>query len=166
MKKFLVLILLFPLTALAHGGVSKDVGNATVYLNQSPISPFVGEKVVMAFSLKDKNSQPLKNLTVKLTLIDTYLGDQSKDKVILTQNVVTEVNGDFEFDYTFPKENYFDVEMDFADPITHEDLNTGFLVQPRDVSRYKILIAVVGVGCLAIGYWIGSKFASYVKIKS
>jgi hypothetical protein len=114
----------------------------------------------MNFSLKDNKNQPLKNLSVRLVLIDTYFGDQTKDKIILTKEIITDVNGDFEFDYTFPKQNYFDVELNFADPVTHEDLNTGYLVQPRSLVKDKILDGLILVGSLTIGYWLGSRYTS------
>ncbi len=128
---FLSLLLVSWSPALAHGGVSKNIGHAVVYLNQEPLSPLVGERVKFSFALQDTKGAALVNLPVQLTLTDTYYGDESKDKVILTQPVISDVNGDFEFAYTFTKQNYFDLDLDFADPITKATLNTGFLVQPR-----------------------------------
>jgi len=134
MRKIFIAAAIFltsAMVALAHGGSSKNVGNAIVFLNQSPISPFVGEPVKMSFALTDNNYRALANLPVTLSLIDTYYGDATKDKTILRQSLTTDANGDFEFDYTFPKENYFDVEISFGDPKNGQNDLTGFLVQPR-----------------------------------
>jgi len=150
MKKLLLpislfpLFLLFPFTALAHGGVSKNLGNTVVYLNQSPVSPLVGENVDMNFIIRDLNNQSLANLPVSIRMVDTFYGDASKDKEILTQQLTTDPNGSLDFNYTFKKENYFDVELTYQDPVTHAPESTGFLVQPRAaVSYYWLAIAAL-----------------------
>jgi hypothetical protein len=129
---FLILMMAFPLLAQAHGGVSKVVGNAVVTLNQSPLSPLVGEHVMFNFKLTDLAGQALPNVSVKLTLIDTYFGDASQDKVILQEEFKTDANGIFDFGQAFDKENYFDIDLSFNDPVSSEDEQTGFLIQPRD----------------------------------
>jgi len=132
-----------------------------VYLTQNPFSPLVGENVVMSFIIRNEKNEPLKKLDVQLVLIDTFYNDATKDKEILTKDLVTDENGVVEFNYKFDKENYFDVELTFADPVTHESLNTGFLVQPRTVSvpdnNWKYILVIIG--SLAVGYWIKSKRA-------
>lgn len=151
---------LLPSIAIAHGGVQKSAGNVTIYITQSPISPFVGEQVQFTFVLgKIDSLDRLRQWPVTLTLIDTFYGDESKDKVILTEQKATDANGAFQFTYTFPKENYFDVDLKFKDPITGKEENTGFLVQPRLATNthtdyYKlagiaIVSAIVGAGIYA-----------------
>jgi hypothetical protein len=140
MKKSLLifsfLLFLLPFFCQAHGGVSKNINNAIVFLNQSPLSPLVNEKTQLTFALTDKNFQALANLPVVLTLTDTYYGDASKDKIILVQDKKTDQNGDFTFNYTFTKENYFDAELTFIDPISGQTDTTGFLVESRQPGKF------------------------------
>lgn len=146
------LFLFFPFFSLAHGGVSKNVGSVVVYLNQTPISPLVGENVDMNFVIRDASNTPVSNLPVTLKLIDTFYGDQTRDKEILRQTITTDPNGSLDFTYTFKKQNYFDVELDFLDPQTHTPQNTGFLVQPRSAISYYWLVAaaIAGLGAGAL----------------
>jgi len=128
---FLILLLSIPSFTFAHGGVEKLIGTTIVFLNQTPLSPLVGEKVHLPFVFTDeKTHTPLKNLPVKVTVTDTFPGDESKDVVIYKTTMTTDVNGLLDFSYTFQKENYFDIDLDFKDAagISQE---TGFLVQAR-----------------------------------
>lgn len=130
--------LVFPSVVFAHGGFQKSSGSTVVYITQSPISPLIGERVMFYFALRDEgvkiqgsmNDQNLTNWPVILTLIDTYYGDESKDKIILKKQFQTDVNGNFTFEYTFPKENYFDIDLQYKDK-SGKLQRTGFLVQPR-----------------------------------
>ena len=116
----------------AHGGVEKNAGGTTIVLQQTPLSPLVGEKVQMAFEFVTlKDLTPIPNLPVHLKLSDTYRGDESKDVVIAEADLKTDNNGAIEYDYTFNKENYFDVELNFTDSVTNQSQETGFLIQPR-----------------------------------
>ena len=130
---FLFILALSPLYLSAHGGVEKSVGNVTVFLSQDPISPLAGEEVKMTFIFANKQNalERYSGLEVNLTLIDTFFGNASLDKVILERTLVTNSNGAIEFSYTFNKENFFDVDMVFTDPSTGLEENVGFLVQPR-----------------------------------
>lgn len=127
--------LAFPVYAFAHGGVQKQAGNTTVYISQNPISPLVGEQVHITFVLKQGLNAPLRNMPVILTLIDTYYGDESRDKIILKKSETTDANGAFEFQYIFSKQNYFDVDVSFVDPTTKTRVSTGYLIQPREFGR-------------------------------
>lgn len=158
-KLLLTVIFVLPITAFAHGGVEKQSGNTTVYLTQSPLSPIVGETVqfTLVFN-KGENIERLKNYPVTLSLIDTFYGDESKDKIILTQEQQTDVNGAISFEYTFNKENYFDVDLKFKDPVTGENQDTGFLIQPRiainsGVNYWQLLVAgIMGLILGAVAY--------------
>lgn len=134
MKKFLILIAVFgsfaASSALAHGGVAKNIGNFVVYLNQNPLSPKVDEPIKFSFQIVDAAGDPLVNQPVRVNIVDTFFGDATQDKIIEIKNFSTDVNGAFEFDYSFGQENYFDLDLDFKDPATGEELSTGFLVQP------------------------------------
>jgi hypothetical protein len=101
---------------LAHAGVMKAAGDTDVVLYQMPISPLVGEAVEMTFVFTehDKNDQR-RNFPVTLKLIDTFRGDESKDTVLETKSLMTDVNGAITFTYVFPKENFFDIELSYAD---------------------------------------------------
>lgn len=134
---FAVIAFGMPIAMFAHGMVEKSAGNVTFFLNQSPISPLVGEKVHMTFVVADRRnvSDALRSFKVKLALIDTFYGDESKDKTIFTEDKITDANGAFDFEYTFDKENYFDVELSFVDPVGGEKEVTGFLVEPRDARK-------------------------------
>jgi hypothetical protein len=123
-------------------GIEKSAGDVTVYVFQGPISPLVGEKVKLTFALRDKSvkikeslsEQNLKNHPVTLSVIDTFFGDESKDKKIYKKEFRTDANGNFSFEYTFDKENYFDIDLDFKDNkgVTQE---VGFLIQPREAGQ-------------------------------
>ncbi len=165
------LLLLLPEQASAHAGFEKRVGNTIVYVKHSPISPLVGEKVTIYLSFRDEsiktnslNDQNLKNLPVLLSVIDTYYGDESKDTVIYQKQFVTDANGGFTFEYTFMKENFFDIELQFVDT-QNKKQRVGFLVQPRKTRLitltkestnplYLIVAFVMGGGT----YYIVQKF--------
>lgn len=142
MKKilfFVFLFLTFPTVAFAHGEFEKNAGNVIVYINQIPIAPLIGEKVRFSFSFRDKNVkvdrdlsvQNLVNVPIRLNVIDTFYGDESRDKTIYQKKFITDANGNFDFEYTFNKENYFDIELSFLDH-DGKPQSTGFLVQPRE----------------------------------
>jgi len=156
-----ILLLLIPKQqASAHAGFEKRVGDTVIYIKHSPISPFVGEKVTFYLSFRDDsiktnslNDQDLKNFPVLLSVIDTYYGDESKDEVIYKKQMVTDANGGFEFEYTFDKENYFDIELEFLDRNKNKQ-SVGFLIQPRStnnivykpISDNKKLFLTFGIG--------------------
>ncbi len=143
-KLLLILALLVPISVSAHGGAAQITGNTVVFIKQNPLSPLIGEEVFASFVLRDRKdvSRPLPNTPVRIRLIDTFYGDESKDQIILTKNIKTDANGAFEFRYTFNKQNYFDIDLTYDDPETGEELETGYLVYPRDpreVVDYKAL---------------------------
>lgn len=149
MKKFLFVaaiflsLFVFPLTIFAHGGVEKRAENILVTLFQTPLSPFVGEKVNFAFILTDisKNTR-LVNKSARLVVTQTALGDPKKDKVILTQNVRSDVNGTINFSYAFPSTNYYDIDLQLG-KAKDEGSVTGFLVQPRENNNDQIELLYV-----------------------
>ena len=143
-------------------GFEKQVGNTVIYIKHYPISPLVGEKVVFYISLRDEsiksasiNDQDLKNFPLLLSVIDTYYGDESKDKVIYKKQIITDENGSFNFEYVFEKENYFDIELEFLDKNKNKQ-RVGFLIQPRSTSNIvyknvnanKKLFFTFGVGLI------------------
>ncbi len=150
-------VLFIPTTTAAHGGFEKRAGDTVVYITQSPISPYVGEKVTINMVFQQYNSlDRWKNLDVQLKLIDTYYGDESRDRVVFTTTETTDVNGSLNFSYTFPKENYFDVDLSFTNPQTGKKEETGFLIQPRNKSpvpsrTYLLWISPALVGGIIIG---------------
>lgn len=153
----IITTLLLPMLVVAHGGVEKTSGKTSVYITQSPISPLVDEEVHFTFVLKQGVNAPLRNLPVKLTLIDTYYGDESKDTVILTETKQTDANGAFQYSYTFNKENYFDIDLSFIDPTDNTEQEVGFLVQPRMPSSIKntnINTIIAGTVGLVLGMFL------------
>lgn len=141
MKKLFLLLILtafftFPTKTFANAGFEERASNVTVHIIQDPISPLVGEKVKMYFNLKDESNfenphgKVLANFPAKLSVIDTYYGDATKDKEILSKDMKTDINGNFAFEYTFHKENYYEIELAFEDKDMKER-ELGFLVQPR-----------------------------------
>jgi hypothetical protein len=145
----IIAVLVIPLSAAAHGGVYKNVNNSSVVLIQNPLSPIVGESVVFSFTLLDKSNTPLADRNVKLTLIDTFFGDPTKDQEILAREFKTDANGAFEFEYRFEKANYFDVDLEFNDPVTNAVNETGFLVQTRaNPSKLNELFQILSLGLL------------------
>jgi hypothetical protein len=157
MKKFLILLVsLIPVFTQAHGGVTKNAGSTIVYLNQSPLSPKAGERVTFAFGMTDTKLQTIQNLVVELDLVDTFVGDASRDEKILSQNYKTDVNGTFVFEYTFPKEDYYDIELKFTDPASKQIETTGFLVQVRAGSQSNwVAVGIIGICCMVLGFVIG-----------
>ncbi len=135
------------MVASAHGGVSKHINNATVFLNQTPLSVLAGEDVEMAFSLVAPEHQAMKKTDVKLTVTKSFYGDESRDEQITEQNVVSDENGTIVFNYTFPEVGYYDVELAFKDPVTGEADVTGFLIEMREnagaVVWWKYLLALL-----------------------
>lgn len=169
MKKIIIALLVLmttPLTALAHGGVEKSSGNTTVYLTQSPLSPLVGEKVKMTFVFaKSGTTDRLQNLDVELNLIDTFFDDATKDQTILTEQKKTDVNGAFEFEYTFSKENFFDVDLKFKEPFTGEEQDIGFLIEPRTTKGITFdIIELLLVG--GVGIVLGMGIKQYLSRKA
>ncbi len=165
MGKKIKLFLLFtglaiPALTYGHGGVQKQAGNTTIYISQNPISPLVGEEIEITFVLKQGLNEPLVNADVELALIDTFYGDESRDKVILTQQKKTDANEAFEFSYRFNKESYFDVDLKFKDLKTGEIQQTGYLIQPRNRTiMYKnnvLVIFAVGIAGIIIGLGINN----------
>lgn len=143
--------------AYAHGGVEKRAGNVTIYLTQNPISPLIGEKVQFTFVLNQgDNIDRLGNFPVTLTLIDTFYGDATQDKTILTQNFTTDANGAFQFEYIFNKENYFDIDLKFKDPVSGKNEDLGFLVQPRFSEKNSINLWQI-IPSLIVGLILGLK---------
>ncbi len=121
-----------PLSALAHGGVEKIAGDTIIFLNQTPLSPLIGEQVHLPFVFThSKTDAPLANLPVRITVTDTFLGDESKDKIVYNTQATTDVNGVLDFSYTFSRENYFDIDLHFTDADGTQQ-ETGFLLQARE----------------------------------
>lgn len=156
----LVFLLISPRLVLAHGGVEKSVGNILITLFQTPLSPLVGEKVNFAFILTDPNkTKALKNKQARIVLTQTTVGDPSKDTVVFTQKVKSDVNGIINFSYTFPRTNYYDLDLEFGKP-NDETNTTGFLVQPREnlqnnVQFLEIFVVVsLILNFVVLFYWL------------
>lgn len=149
----------------AHGGFEKRAGDTVVYVTQSPISPYVGEKVAINMVFQQYNSlDRWKNLDVQIKLIDTYYGDESKDKVMFATTETTDVNGSLNFSYTFPKENYFDVDISFTNPQTGKKEETGFLIQPRNSTDPRPLTYLsYSATSLIVGAILGAMVMRYKK---
>ena len=145
--------------ALAHGGMQRSAGSVVVTLYQTPLSPFVGEPVTMTFALTGADGAALFDHEVKLTLTDTFTGDASKDRVILEKTYQTDANGDFEFEYSFPNPDYFDVDLAFLDPVTGHEEEAGFLVQPRLMKSPAVPLALASEG----GFFAGLAVAWTVR---
>jgi hypothetical protein len=147
-------LLLAPIFTLAHGGVSNQSGNVVVFLVQQPISPLIGEKVAMTFSIKDKDLNAITGIVATLKLVQTDSADPSKDKELLVEQKAVDVNGNFSFDHTFNNVGYYDVEITLPDPVTKEPVSVGFLVQPRSPnppSFYLLLVVACFVG-IVLGF--------------
>lgn len=147
MKKYifivLVLAMAFPLHVSAHGGVEKTVANTKVTLFQTPLSPFVNEPVDFSFILSNaKTLQRIQNKQLRLEVIKTVTGHEDQDHVVLKKEVTSDVNGVINFSYTFPKTNYYDIELQFGKE-GDEASSTGFLVQPRSPTQIPVLVYTV-----------------------
>ncbi len=125
--------------SFAHGGFMKEAGSVKVYVKQVPVSPLVNEKVKFNVAFRDAaipdggeiNKQDLAYKPVTVRVVDTFYGDESKDKVVSTKVYMTDRTGTIEFSETFTKENYFDIDFAIKDD-KGEVQKTGFLVLPRD----------------------------------
>lgn len=144
--------LVVPVSVFAHAGVMKTSGGTDVVLYQTPISPFVGENVRLTFILtKHDSNDQRRDFPVTFRLIDTYPGDESKDKVILEKQLRTDVNGSFQYAYAFPRENYFDVELDYAGD-DGSPQTVGFLIQARTPNGPPVAQPWLEfVGCFLLG---------------
>lgn len=151
---FLIALILIsiPIISSAHGGVEKSSGNVTVFLSQSPSSPLVGEKVKMTFVFANKSNvlERIKNLDVEINLLDTFFNDATKDKTIFTEHNTTDANGAIEFEYTFNKENYFDVDLKFRDPTTNNMEELGFLIQVRTGNNQLDTLKVASIALVGL----------------
>lgn len=157
MYRLFILIASFlavPSLVLGHGGFQKQAGETTVYIIQNRVSPLVGEEVEFNFVLKQGLNSPLKTTEVELAVIDTFFGDESKDKTIFNKTLKTDENGSIDFSYTFSKENYFDVELSFADPKTQKRVTTGFLIEPRAPKTKQAALSGLLIGVL-MGFFVG-----------
>lgn len=167
-KYFKIALLTFALffspgLVYAHGGVEKRAGNVTIYLTQNPISPLTGEKVQFTFvANKGDNIDRLANFPVTLSLIDTFYGDATKDKTILTENFTTDPNGAFQFEYVFNKENYFDIDLKFKDPVSGKNEDLGFLIQPRFSEKNSINLWQI-IPSLIVGLILGLKLRPVIS---
>lgn len=163
---FLLLTTYYLLPVYAHGGFEKNANNTVVYITQNPTSPLVGEKIDFTFQFrdptvvvaKDLSVQNLANIPVEITIVDTVHGDESKDKVISEKTYTTDENGNINLSYTFPKENYFDIEFEYKDHLGKIQ-QTGFLVQPRalkkEVKTKEIGSREIIISMLLIGFVTG-----------
>ena len=160
------IVLFFELssTTFAHAGVQKRNSEFIVTFYQSPISPLVGENVKVTFVVTDHNLNSQKGLEGRLNLIDTFYGDESKDKKILERTFKTDANGAFEFEYTFNKENYFNIELQFKgreEKVEHVD----FLVQPRKVKNSDNIPLPTAVTIFVFGSLVGIFITFILKRK-
>jgi hypothetical protein len=138
--------------SLAHGGFEKRAGDTVVYVTQTPVSPLVGEPVTVNLVFQANDSlERWKNLDVHIKLVDTFYGDESKDKVIYQTVSKTDANGSLNFYHTFDKENYFDLDISFTNPKTGKPEETGFLIQPRNrpPASWPTLISICAGICVA-----------------
>lgn len=171
----LILSLIFTSQTFAHGGFEKRAGITTVYISQDPISPVVGQKVKLRLNFKDEtitsrnvSEKNLVDFPLKLSVVDTFYGDASKDKVVYSKDVKTDVNGGIDFEYTFNKENYFDIDLDFVDKNGQEQ-EVGFLIYPRELpseksNTFSILISFTGGFILASLLFLSKKLRLFKNI--
>ena len=143
-------MLLFPLHVFAHGGVEKQAGNILVTLFQTPLSPLVGEDVAFSFTLTtpDKNKR-LVHKQARLVVTQTAYNNPSKDKIVYSKEVSSDVNGIINFSYAFPTTDYYDIDVQFGKP-DDEANTTGFLVQPRQNLKFQdeMLIALLSISLI------------------
>lgn len=165
-----IFLITYPDIVLAHAGVFKRSGNTLITIYQNPISPLVGEEVKFTFAITDLDYNRIENLDLKLTLIDTYYGGESKDRIILTKQFKTDANGVFEFKYTFneqnsfgEKENYFNIDLSFRDK-DGKDQQIDFLVQPRDSNEQIQNTPLMFFLWMLIAFSIGS-FSSFLVLR-
>jgi hypothetical protein len=156
---WLLVLVAMPAILSAHGGVSNQSGNIVIFLTQQPLSPLINEEVKMTFSVKNKDFTAIAGAQVGVRLIETN-NDPSLDNVIVTENITTDVNGNFDFTYKFDKEGYYDVELSVPDPSTGELAVIGFLVQPRQVQLpwMRIIIATLIIFAVTSTY-------TFIKLK-
>jgi hypothetical protein len=146
-----VFILQFSGQSLAHGGVEHNTADGVVTLFQTPLSPVTREYTVASFIFADKTGSRLTNMPVKLTVTDTYYGDESKDKVILTRELQTDANGLISFGFRYPKPDYYDLDLDFD--MNGKPQEAGFLIQVRN--PYKTWYSLTYLFVLRAGAGIG-----------
>jgi hypothetical protein len=147
---------LIPVAASAHGGVEHNTDDAVVTLFQGPLSPIVRDKVKTDFVFSDKNNHRLKNTPVKLTITDIHEDHPEGDRIILTQNLKTDVNGILSFEKRYAKPDFYDIDLDFR--VNGKAQEAGFLLQVRN--PYKNWFSLTYIGVLAAGMaagWFAAK---------
>ncbi len=148
----------------ANGADERYADGIIVALSPAPLSPLVGEKVGMLFGFHD--AKTLKYLTTipgAKVVISAFIvkGYKAGDVIFQTPNIDSS-SGSFNLEYVFAQEGTYDIHVIFNTP-DGKDGNAGFLKQVRSGSvapysnaRLGIMLAVVAIGSLLIGHYLGS----------
>lgn len=158
------LVFFTPSATFAHAGFEKTIGSVTAYITQTPTSPLVGEKVNFSITFKKSLNEPVTNTQLKIDIIKTFYGDESKDKIVDNLTYTTDGNGVINFQYEFPSEDYYDLEINLPQEVTGTNINTGFLVQPRTLKEkhnWLIWTSSSGLTGILIGFTIAKTLESY-----
>lgn len=162
MRKLIIILFLLlflpPISqSFAHGGVEDSVANVTVTFFNDPFAPIIGKNVLFTAIFTDKqNEKRLTNYSGVLTIKETVYGEEGKDITLLTKNVKSDENGTVTFNYTFPKDKIYDIEIAFPQ-IKEAENSVGYLLEPRypqssnsnslyTVGLFTILGFALGIG--------------------
>lgn len=136
------LIFSFPLNAVfAHEGHDHEaITNYHVTVSQQPLSPFVGEKVEVTFTVKDENNQPVKNVRGEFVITKTTVQQftnqtaTQEEKELAKSSGTTDQDGIATIDYTFPEEGLYNVAFVWGED--REKERASMQIFTRDPTSY------------------------------
>ena len=122
-----------PALASAQTGMQRIDTTTIVTDNQAPLSPLVGEDVTSTFTISDRNSTALANITGTITVTESPTANHSDDKEILTQAFTSDEHGNVTFQYAFQQEHPYTISLNFTDSNSIPQ-QAAFSIEPRIVS--------------------------------
>lgn len=151
----LFLLLLSSSKAFAHGGVQNSAGNVTATFFISPLLPKVNQNSTISFNITDKNTNKrIANYPAILRIKENEDENEDHDKILVSKNVKSDVNGAIQTEFKFPTNKIYDIELEFPQ-VKDAENEVGFLVQPEQNPSNPNLYVVIALSLLAgiaVGY--------------
>lgn len=159
-----VLVAVVTPTALAHEGETHTVANYAVSTAQEPLSPFVGEKVSVTFTITDEHGQPVRNLQGNLVINKIIVQQFTNKNSIQEEKEVSRVpgstnqDGEVTLEYAFSEEGLYDAEFIWGP--NQEKESAGQQILARDPTSYFVaeeltkriwLFIVIALGGIVVG---------------
>lgn len=144
-RGLLAILILFLLSlshshsVFSHAALEQIIGNYHVSVDQTPLSPFVGEEVTVTFTVYDETDNPVRDLKgtviIKEEALKEFVGSDAEHetKQLHYLPITTDMNGVVSVDYTFKKEGTYDVEFQWGQ---EESQSAGRLIQVREPTSF------------------------------